>query len=143
MFFFFSSKRRLTKCALVTGVQTFALPIFGADPEDHVPAEIHDQLSLRERAAQPALPWRARLAALSQRRGALHRLQAVRGGLPAAGDHHRIRAARRRQPPDDALRYRHDEMHLLRAERSEEHTSELQSLMRISYAVICLKKIKN
>src|SRR3546814_4229663 len=28
----------------------------------------------------------------------------------------------------------------LPAERSEEHTSELQSLMRISYAVFCLKK---
>src|SRR3546814_6803346 len=28
-------------------------------------------------------------------------------------------------------------------ERSEEHTSELQSLMRISYAVFCLKKNKN
>src|SRR3546814_2995653 len=27
--------------------------------------------------------------------------------------------------------------------RSEEHTSELQSLMRISYAVLCLKKNKN
>src|SRR3546814_3375358 len=27
-----------------------------------------------------------------------------------------------------------------RMERSEEHTSELQSLMRISYAVFCLKK---
>src|SRR3546814_7424374 len=27
--------------------------------------------------------------------------------------------------------------------RSEEHTSELQSLMRISYAVLCLKKKKN
>src|SRR3546814_4238886 len=27
--------------------------------------------------------------------------------------------------------------------RSEEHTSELQSLMRISYAVFCLKKQKN
>src|SRR3546814_3740989 len=27
--------------------------------------------------------------------------------------------------------------------RSEEHTSELQSLMRISYAVFCLKQIKN
>src|SRR3546814_13492583 len=27
-------------------------------------------------------------------------------------------------------------------ERSEEHTSELQSLMRISYAVFCLKKKK-
>src|SRR3546814_3723543 len=29
-----------------------------------------------------------------------------------------------------------------KAERSEEHTSELQSLMRISYAVFCLKKKK-
>src|SRR3546814_5734638 len=28
-------------------------------------------------------------------------------------------------------------------DRSEEHTSELQSLMRISYAVFCLKKKKN
>src|SRR3546814_1783285 len=38
-----------------------------------------------------------------------------------------------------------DDRHLqhppgLRAERSEEHTSELQSLMRISYAVFCLQK---
>src|SRR3546814_6652386 len=30
-----------------------------------------------------------------------------------------------------------------RVRRSEEHTSELQSLMRISYAVFCLKKKKN
>src|SRR3546814_3219066 len=30
-----------------------------------------------------------------------------------------------------------------RADRSEEHTSELQSLMRISYAVFCLKKKKS
>src|SRR3546814_2720063 len=29
-----------------------------------------------------------------------------------------------------------------RIQRSEEHTSELQSLMRISYAVFCLKKTK-
>src|SRR3546814_8062720 len=29
---------------------------------------------------------------------------------------------------------------IVREERSEEHTSELQSLMRISYAVFCLKK---
>src|SRR3546814_9249605 len=29
------------------------------------------------------------------------------------------------------------------ADRSEEHTYELQSLMRISYAVFCLKKKKN
>src|SRR3546814_8647111 len=31
----------------------------------------------------------------------------------------------------------------LRERRSEEHTSELQSLMRISYAVFCLQKKKN
>src|SRR3546814_10430798 len=33
-----------------------------------------------------------------------------------------------------------DEQELSRIKRSEEHTSELQSLMRISYAVFCLKK---
>src|SRR3546814_1655009 len=32
---------------------------------------------------------------------------------------------------------------LLPQSRSEEHTSELQPLMRVSYAVFCLKKIKN
>src|SRR3546814_1033019 len=32
---------------------------------------------------------------------------------------------------------------VLRPARSEEHTSELQSLMRISYAVFCLKKKNN
>src|SRR3546814_3166658 len=31
---------------------------------------------------------------------------------------------------------------ITRSSRSEEHTSELQSLMRISYAVFCLKKKK-
>src|SRR3546814_10418965 len=32
---------------------------------------------------------------------------------------------------------------MLEYRRSEEHTSELQSLMRISYAVFCLKKTQN
>src|SRR3546814_7447089 len=35
-----------------------------------------------------------------------------------------------------------DYMRAAELERSEEHTSELQSLMRISYAVFCLKKTK-
>src|SRR3546814_6116327 len=35
-----------------------------------------------------------------------------------------------------------DDFHLARHARSEEHTSELQSLMSISYAVFCLKKKK-
>src|SRR3546814_6915302 len=43
---------------------------------------------------------------------------------------------RRLQPDDRAHQHR-------LAGRSEEHTSELQSLMRISYAVFCLKKKNN
>src|SRR3546814_10689291 len=35
-----------------------------------------------------------------------------------------------------------EELDLVKQHRSEEHTSELQSLMRISYAVFCLKKKK-
>src|SRR3546814_3140988 len=37
----------------------------------------------------------------------------------------------------------HSGVGIVIADRSEEHTSELQSLMRISYAVFCLKKKKN
>src|SRR3546814_3643424 len=46
--------------------------------------------------------------------------------LPPCGCRHRTPWPGTRSPP-----------------RSEEHTSELQSLMRISYAVFCLKKKKN
>src|SRR3546814_10543354 len=43
-------------------------------------------------------------------------------------------ALREFEPADD------DREHIVEVVRSEEHTSELQSLMRISYAVFCLKK---
>src|SRR3546814_4338741 len=55
-------------------------------------------------------------------------------GVPAAV-HHPLRAAR--QPGAAGLVQRAVPAHHV---RSEEHTSELQSLMRISYAVFCLKK---
>src|SRR3546814_1223584 len=42
-----------------------------------------------------------------------------------------------------AVHYHHDLQAVVEVKRSEEHTSELQSLMRISYAVFCLKKKKN
>src|SRR3546814_1986791 len=53
--------------------------------------------------------------------------------------HHRFRARRRRRAEraDDVAR---DAARGAQRPRSEEHTSELQSLMRISYAVFCLKK---
>src|SRR3546814_10585045 len=41
--------------------------------------------------------------------------------------------------PKDASKYQAT-YYQIEAPRSEEHTSELQSLMRISYAVFCLKK---
>src|SRR3546814_6635259 len=47
---------------------------------------------------------------------------------------------------NDGRRAPHEQDQLLQERqphRSEEHTSELQSLMRISYAVFCLKKKKN
>src|SRR3546814_10320645 len=45
----------------------------------------------------------------------------------------RVDGLRRQAPAYLVQEYLHNE-------RSEEHTSELQSLMRISYAVLCLKK---
>src|SRR3546814_16598119 len=50
------------------------------------------------------------------------------------GRRRRSRAGRRREAAGRARG--------ARRQRSEEHTSELQSLMRISYAVFCLKKKK-
>src|SRR3546814_7145620 len=45
-----------------------------------------------------------------------------------------------RAKADPPCRRHADAERLARADRSEEHTSELQSLMRISYAVFCLNK---
>src|SRR3546814_2940685 len=44
--------------------------------------------------------------------------------------------------PDFRARSRVEKIVMMLLLRSEEHTSELQSLMRISYAVFCLKKKK-
>src|SRR3546814_7458211 len=58
---------------------------------------------------------------------------------------HRYRRSARTARGDPRLHGRGEggEGRRQRAVRSEEHTSELQSLMRISYAVFCLTKKKN
>src|SRR3546814_9356063 len=56
-----------------------------------------------------------------------------RSALPPRRGHHRGRPLNKRRE-GTSRRVR---------QRSEEHTSELQSLMRISYAVFCLKKKNN
>src|SRR3546814_2716628 len=115
-FFFFSSRRRHTRCALVTGVQTCALPI------------------------TPARRWSLSRGSRSSRPGA---------AAPRARDRARrqLRRSGRLQRElsrgvDGAARHRQGAGGATRRGRSEEHTSELQSLMRISYAVFCLKKKK-
>src|SRR3546814_7333227 len=88
---------------------------------------------LRQRPAaerdgrQPRAQDGRRLARLQRRR--LRALRAVEGN------------ARREGPELPRLTWRPG-LWLLPAQRSEEHTSELQSLMRSSYAVFCLKKNK-
>src|SRR3546814_3686768 len=59
--------------------------------------------------------------------------------LPDDDDGRRHRGPARRRPTDGCSRARAGRT---ATGRSEEHTSELQSLMRISYAVFCLKKKK-
>src|SRR3546814_10492374 len=77
-------------------------------------------------AMQPAIaddtPEREQLAALARQLDLIDRLA-----------EHAAHTA-----PQERARY-HFDYARLRADRSEEHTSELQSLMRIAYAVFCLK----
>src|SRR3546814_4941075 len=110
-------------CALVTGVQTCALPISREGDGEwarNEPSHI-DQ----DRSAMPCLDRELE----AEHRIGLHGLRRDRresdrpalAGMPAHAPC---------GPGSSA------------SSRSEEHTSELQSLMRISYAVFCLKKKK-
>src|SRR3546814_8645737 len=96
-------------------------------------------------ASQIAL---ARIGTVAERPGDHLSLAAFRAGLPMAFhrldrcpfDRHRGIGACGDPPPDHLDHLVHKA--IARDLRSEEHTSELQSLMRISYAVFCLKKKK-
>src|SRR3546814_3320968 len=122
--FFFSSRRRHTSCALVTGVQTCALPIF----YDFSPSRAG------EHARNFLQGWKGKLVC-DDFGGykASFELGVTEIGCMAH--------ARRKFFELHATNKSHIAEQALR--RSEEHTSELQSLMRISYAVFCLKKKKN
>src|SRR3546814_5234543 len=126
----FSSRRRHTRCALVTGVQTCALPIWPIGLLFWPILRLfflfaHDDADAAERLDDPG-----RLAAAAR--------------VPAL---HRDRLADARFLDDERIDIQvvvvfrvGDGAGENLAHRSEEHTSELQSLMRISYAVFCLKQ---
>src|SRR3546814_4951759 len=106
VYFFFSSRRRHTRCALVTGVQTCALPIWGRDcnyGQDHPTGHKNGSIQLG------ADPDSAGASTTNLRRLVALQLQSE-------------------FPEPEFVR------------RSEEHTSELQSLISISYAVFCLNQ---
>src|SRR3546814_5680403 len=121
--FFFSSRRRHTRCALVTGVQTCALPIYAmlAQPRGaYVVYGIETWVTGLLVANATAAPGTA-YTPLAPTSGSI---------VLAPGQINLVGTAAN---VGDTTWY---------AERSEEHTSELQSLMRISYAVFCLKQKK-
>src|SRR3546814_1376630 len=71
----------------------------------------------------------------------IHFLRHHVGRLAQRTGEHRGRLDHRHLDPLEAVQPAHP-LERLDDVRSEEHTSELQSLMRISYAVFCLKKKK-
>src|SRR3546814_2398595 len=146
--FFFSSRRRHTRCALLTGVQTCAPPISRSDRSDgHSLAEA-SLLSLLDRVLGLASSHPERDVEEPQRRdpgiepGGSGGLEGVSGGLVLqrlAEVVPRVVLRKRQRGHHNAVEHR-DQPRALAGEdlaglRSEEHTSELQSLMRISYAV--------
>src|SRR3546814_3751632 len=130
--FFFSSRRRHTRCALVTGVQTCALPIF---PEIRTGPEIPAKPGCKGSRFRRPLQCRQKFAPERS-----YGTEWIGAHLEHAGAYARVEFLRRwRSSPVPSCR--HAGVRLCEG-RSEEHTSELQSLMRISYAVFCLKKKK-
>src|SRR3546814_10025481 len=107
VFVFFSSRRRHTSCALVTGVQTCALPISPhAFRHRFVAVDLVAGAGVAAGAADPG----AVAVAVAAVDPVSHRWH-VDGSIAGAGSRGAVSA--------------------LAPARSEEHTSELQSLMRI------------
>src|SRR3546814_5777625 len=88
------------------------------------------------------LPGRGAVACAARDR---HAARALRAAGAGRGHERRTVVARRLDPPARAAQGERSQPALATgpADRSEEHTSELQSLMRTSYAGFCLKKKKN
>src|SRR3546814_6470408 len=125
--FFFSSRRRHTRCALVTGVQTCALPICAR----FQPRLFTKLLGTNEHQPRPVNDARAVAAVMNV-------TQLLDFGVAIFGDRLKTALAetfKRGLELREAFPRRAG-THL----RSEGHTSELQSLIRISYAAFCLQK---
>src|SRR3546814_2340547 len=145
VFFFFSSRRRHTRCALVTGVQTCALPIFSAEVSRAAAwieavrlATLSYSLfcivavTLADGPAWHLMLWYLTLITINLGHAAYLLYERTLVTLPRNW----LRRCRRH---DSVLRQVIPAA-ALDGMRSEEHTSELKSLMRNSYAALCMKK---
>src|SRR3546814_1580206 len=138
--FFFSSRRRHTRCALVTGVQTCALPI-------SIFSESTDLYFARQQVGE-----RLRQATENLPDGVQPQIGPVTTGLgeivmytvgytnPDGKGAKKIAGQPGWQPDGSYLTSEGDR--LPDEVRSEAHTYELQSLMSTSYAFLCLNKNK-
>src|SRR3546814_2100750 len=141
--FFFSSRRRHTRCALVTGVQTCALPILAqalAGSRIAVGGQDCHSAAAGAHTGDTAAPMLRDIGCT----------YVIVGHSERRGDH-RESDAQVRAKAEAALsaglvpivcvgeteKERSADQTLAVISRSAEHTSELQSLMRISYAVFC------
>src|SRR3546814_8921343 len=115
--FFFSSRRRHTRCALVTGVQTCALPIFSA---------FGGPFLVEGKRTYRSFSWLINPS---------YKLTDDILAYASVSYGEKSGAASLSALPSRPLLIDPEKS----TARSEEHTSELQSLMRISYAVFCLK----
>src|SRR3546814_3486219 len=129
VFFFFASRRRHTRCALVTGVQTCALPIYETGDTTVGSSEFAREDTIKT----GEIGLRAKF-----------RTGGIGHTINASVNHFRSDSHTASMWYGSTMSNLYDPVDLPRSDvvtyRSEEHTSELQSLMRISYAVFCLKK---
>src|SRR3546814_2590759 len=138
--FFFSSRRRHTRCALVTGVQTCALPISSrssstislrrssSSSTQRMVTGISIFLRLRARAD---VAFTAQRPYRCQQHFVIHRLGDVAARTdPDAQFHLLLLRVSRQEYEGHGIELWKSDPHF----RSEEHTSEVQSLMRTSYA---------
>src|SRR3546814_4255336 len=124
MYIFISRRRRQTRSVLVTGVQTCAPPIYGLQCGGGIAAAVGFAVAVVGDVVRIAIA-----------RGVAGRFAGVEPAVvPVAAGEVIHRPVVIVEIGDVAGRI------LAIALRSEEHTSELQSLMRSSYAVFCLQK---
>src|SRR3546814_3003392 len=135
LYFFFSSRRRHTRCALVTGVQTCALPISGL--WDEVKDRLHESGTALSGGQQQRLCI-GRAIAVEPEVILMDEPCSALDPIATAKIEELIHELRGKYA---IVIVTHNMQQAARvSQRSEEHTSELQSQMRTSYAVLFFKK---